>query len=219
MQLDTVQINAQDPRRKALKEGFIQNCGWWAPFWDDFLALDVEMFEAFLEYGSVDWKKGHLAPKLKEFIHVASDCATIRMYEPGLRVHLRNAFTFGATQEEIMEVYELVATMGIHTVSMAVPILLEELRAAGQEVNMVLSDAQGPVPGRARHLGTVSGRLSGTRDHGSSGTRIDSGYADDFHGCAGAGRRITRPRRHAAIVSPQSGIAMALPASPSNPPT
>ena len=58
MQLDTVQINAQDPRIK----------------------------------------KGHLAPKVTELIHVASDCATIRMHEPGLRVHLRNAFKFGAPQ-------------------------------------------------------------------------------------------------------------------------
>ena len=142
MQLDTVQINAQDPRRKALKEGFIQNRGWWAPFWDDFLALDVEMFEAFLEYGSVAWKKGFLEPKVKEFIYVAIDCATTHMYEPGLRIHLRNAFKFGATQEEIMEVYELVATMGMHTVSLSVPILIEELRAAGQEVGMALTPEQ-----------------------------------------------------------------------------
>lgn len=142
MHLDTVEINAQDPRRKALKDGFIQNRGWWAPFWDDFLALDVEMFEAFLEYGSVAWKKGHLAPKVKEFIYVAIDCATTHMYEPGLRIHLRNAFKFGATQEEIMEVYELVANMGMHTVSMAVPILMEELRAAGQEVDMTLTAEQ-----------------------------------------------------------------------------
>jgi alkylhydroperoxidase/carboxymuconolactone decarboxylase family protein YurZ len=142
VKLDTVQINEQDPRRKSLKEGFIANRGWWAPFWDDFLALDVEMFEAFLEYGSVAWKKGHLAPKVKEFIYCAIDCSTTHMYEPGLRIHLRNAFKFGATPEEMMEVYELVASMGIHTVSMAAPILMEELRAAGQEVGRTLSTDQ-----------------------------------------------------------------------------
>ncbi len=142
MQLDTVQINEQDPRRKALKDGFIENRGWWAPFWDDFLALDLEMFEAFLEYGSVAWKKGYLEPKVKEFIYIAIDCATTHMYEPGLRIHLRNAFKFGATQEEVMAVYELVANMGLHTVALAVPILMEELRAAGQEVSMALTPEQ-----------------------------------------------------------------------------
>lgn len=142
MQIDVLKIIEQDPRRKTLKEDFTQSRGWWAPFWDDFLALDVEMFEAFLEFGSVAWKKGHLPPKVKEFIYVAIDCATTHMYEPGLRIHLRNAFKFGATKEEIMEVYELVATMGMHTVSLSVPILIEELRAAGQEVDMALSPVQ-----------------------------------------------------------------------------
>ena len=109
MHHDSSSIIEQDPRRKALKDEYIKRRGWWAPFWDDFLALDVEMFEAFLEFGSVAWKKGHLPPKVKEFIYIAIDAATTHMYEPGLRIHLRNAFKLGATKEEIMEVYELVS--------------------------------------------------------------------------------------------------------------
>ena len=142
MELDVIKIIEQDPRRKVLKEDFLARRGWWAPFWDDFLALDVEMFEAFLEFGSVAWKKGHLPPKVKEFIYVAIDCATTHMYEPGLRIHLRNAFKFGATKEEIMEVYELVSIMGMHTISMGVPVLLDELRAHGTPVDRTFSTEQ-----------------------------------------------------------------------------
>ena len=87
------------------------------------------MFEAFLEFGSVAWKKGYLPPKVKEFIYIAIDSATTHMYEPGLRIHIRNAFKLGATKEEIMEVYELVSILGMHTISMGVPVLVDEMRA------------------------------------------------------------------------------------------
>lgn len=87
------------------------------------------MFEAFLAFGSVPWKKGFLEPKVKEFIYIAIDSATTHMYEPGLRIHLRSALKFGATKEEIMEVYQLVSILGMHTISMGVPVLTQELHA------------------------------------------------------------------------------------------
>ena len=91
--------------------------------------MDKEMFEAFLAFGSVPWKKGFLEPKVKEFIYIAIDSATTHMYEPGLRIHLRSALKFGATKEEIMEVYQLVSILGMHTISMGVPVLTQELHA------------------------------------------------------------------------------------------
>ncbi len=142
MEYDSKNVIEQDPRRKQLKDEYIKRRGWWAPFWDDFLALDVEMYEAFLEFGSVAWKKGYLPPKVKEFIYIAIDSATTHMYEPGLRIHIRNAFKLGATKEEIMEVYELVSIMGMHTISMGVPVLLDELRSAGIPVDRTLSPEQ-----------------------------------------------------------------------------
>jgi alkylhydroperoxidase/carboxymuconolactone decarboxylase family protein YurZ len=43
-----------------------------------------------------------------------------------------NALRHGASVEEIMEVLEITATLGIHTCTVGVPILLEELAASGQ---------------------------------------------------------------------------------------
>jgi alkylhydroperoxidase/carboxymuconolactone decarboxylase family protein YurZ len=43
---------------------------------------------------------------------------------------MRNAVRLGATQEEIMEVLEIVSVIGIHAATVAVPILDEELARA-----------------------------------------------------------------------------------------
>ena len=39
-------------------------------------------------------------------IYIAIDASTTHMYEPGLKVHIRNALKYGATKAEIMEVYQ-----------------------------------------------------------------------------------------------------------------
>ena len=49
------------------------------------------------------------------------------MYEPGLRVHIQNALRYGATVAEILEVYQIVAALGVHTVTVGVPILMDAL--------------------------------------------------------------------------------------------
>jgi alkylhydroperoxidase/carboxymuconolactone decarboxylase family protein YurZ len=118
-------------QQEELKQRFIEGRGYWADFWDGLLGLDPDFFEAYLQFSMVPWKKGHIEPKVKEFIYIAIDAATTHLYEPGLRIHLRNALKYGATKEEIMEVYELVSVLGLHTVTMGVPVLLEELEAHG----------------------------------------------------------------------------------------
>jgi hypothetical protein len=114
-----------------LKEAFIAGRGYWSDFWDDVLRLDPELFEAHLNFTMVPWRKGHLAPKFKELIYVAVDAATTHLYEPGLRAHIRRALDLGATKEEIIEVYELISSLGIHTFTMGLPVLVEELDVRG----------------------------------------------------------------------------------------
>src|ERR1700761_5000030 len=46
-----------DDRRLALQEDFSKKRGYWHAFWDDFLALDPEFFEAYTEFSSVPWTK------------------------------------------------------------------------------------------------------------------------------------------------------------------
>jgi alkylhydroperoxidase/carboxymuconolactone decarboxylase family protein YurZ len=48
------------------------------------------------------------------------------MYAPGVRRHIRKALELGATQDQIMTVLELVSVLGIHSVALGAPLLIEE---------------------------------------------------------------------------------------------
>ncbi len=118
-------------RQVALKSKFIENRGYWNAFWEDLVALAPDFFEAYLHFCSIPWTTGVLEPKIKEFIYIAIDAATTHLYEPGLRIHIQNAMKHGATKEEIIEVYQLTSVLGMHTCTMGVPVLLDELARAG----------------------------------------------------------------------------------------
>ncbi|MGB0169834.1 MAG: carboxymuconolactone decarboxylase family protein, partial [Paracoccaceae bacterium] len=53
--------------------------------------------------------------------------ATTHLWPSGARRHIQNALEAGATKEEILEVIQLTSIMGIHSMSMGVPILMEEI--------------------------------------------------------------------------------------------
>jgi alkylhydroperoxidase/carboxymuconolactone decarboxylase family protein YurZ len=119
-----------DEHQERLKAEFTEKRGYWHEFWDGLLELDPELFEAYVDFSSVPWTKGVLEPKVKEFIYCAFDAAATHLYVPGLKLHMRNAVRYGATQEEIMEVLEIASVIGIHSATVAAPILAEELAAA-----------------------------------------------------------------------------------------
>ncbi len=125
-----------DERRRKLKEDFTAARGYWSAIWDEVLESSPDYFEAYAKFSSVPWKTGTLAPKVRELIYIAIDSSTTHMYEPGLKVHIRNALKYGATKDEIMEVYQLTSVLGIHTVTFGLPVLLDEARKAGQPVEM-----------------------------------------------------------------------------------
>jgi len=120
--------------QEALKARFIENRGYWSGLWDGLIRLSPEFFEAYLDFSSVPWITGTLEPKVRELIYIAIDASTTHLYEPGLRVHIRNALRYGATMAEIMEVYQLTAVLGIHTVTLGVPALIDELKKAESAV-------------------------------------------------------------------------------------
>ncbi|MBS0641444.1 MAG: carboxymuconolactone decarboxylase family protein [Acetobacteraceae bacterium] len=123
-----------EERKAQIKAEFIKNRGYWSPGWDPLLDIAPDYFEAYSKLSSVPWKTGHLTPKVKELLYVAIDASTTHMYEPGLRVHIRNALRYGATRDEIMEVYQLTSVLGVHTITMGVPILADIMKAQGKPV-------------------------------------------------------------------------------------
>ena len=117
-----------DARRQKLKADFTKARGYWSALWDGLLELSPDFFEAYLNFSSVPWRSGPLAPKIKELIYVAIDAATTHLYAPGTRIHMRNALGYGATREEIMEVLQLTSVLGIHTITEGVPMLIAEMQ-------------------------------------------------------------------------------------------
>lgn len=105
--------------------------GAWNSAWDEIAALDPEWMEKFLDMGTLPVRKGVLDPKTYELIAIAVDASCTHMYAPGTRRHIAKALDAGASPEEIMAVLECVAVLGIHSVALGAPILVEEMKARG----------------------------------------------------------------------------------------
>ncbi len=104
-----------------------QLTGDWNPSWDLFYELDPDYLEAFLAFRNVPLKNGPLEQKYKELIFIAINVATTHLHASGARRHIQNALKAGATKEEILETIQLTSIMGIHSMGLAAPILLEEV--------------------------------------------------------------------------------------------
>jgi alkylhydroperoxidase/carboxymuconolactone decarboxylase family protein YurZ len=103
--------------------------GYWNTDWDPFVALDPAWTEKFIAMGISPMVSGVLDRKTVEFLAIAVDASCTHMYAPGVRRHIRAALELGATKEEIAAVLQCVSVLGIHTMSLGAPILLEELDA------------------------------------------------------------------------------------------
>jgi alkylhydroperoxidase/carboxymuconolactone decarboxylase family protein YurZ len=106
------------------------------------LRLNVDLFEAHQKSSELIWTSEHLEPKLKEFIYIAIDVTVTHLYEPGLRLHIKNALARGATVQEIAEVISFVSTSGLATLSMGLPLIVEEAQAIGLTLEQCDSDLQ-----------------------------------------------------------------------------
>ncbi len=101
--------------------------GNWNPNWDPFADLDPAWTEKFVDMGITPLTRGVLDPKTWEFIAIAVDASCTHMYAPGVRRHIGAALDLGATKEEILAVLQAVAVLGIHSLSVGAPILIEEI--------------------------------------------------------------------------------------------
>lgn len=101
--------------------------GNWNPNWTPFAELDPGWTEKFMDMAVAPMTSGVLDPKTVEFIAIAVDASCTHLYAPGVRRHIRKALELGATKEEITAVLQCVSVLGIHSMSVGAPILLEEL--------------------------------------------------------------------------------------------
>ena len=103
--------------------------GGWNPNWDPFAELDPVWTEKFMDMALAPVIRGALDPKTWELIAIAVDASCTHMYAPGVRRHIQKALELGVSKEEILAVLQSVSVLGIHSMSLGAPILVEELAA------------------------------------------------------------------------------------------
>ncbi|HEY6511851.1 MAG TPA: carboxymuconolactone decarboxylase family protein [Burkholderiaceae bacterium] len=116
-------MNTTDETSTPVSDGLRAN-GYWNPLWDPFAELDPQWTDDFLKVAMAPYKV--LDAKTLEFIAIAVNASCTHMYAPGVRRHIRKALELGATRQEIAAVLQGVSILGIHSMNMAAPMLLEE---------------------------------------------------------------------------------------------
>ena len=117
-----------DDRQKALKKQYIESHnGYWTDAKENILKLDPDYFETFTKFEEVPAKSGPLSEKERELLYIAVHAAPVTLHRDALKYHIDRALECGATMQEIAEVFEIVSTLGIHAITMGVPILKEAI--------------------------------------------------------------------------------------------
>jgi alkylhydroperoxidase/carboxymuconolactone decarboxylase family protein YurZ len=127
---------------EAMRTDFESAHGYWNEAVDDVLRLDQVFFRTYLDLSTVAEQSGALEPKVRQFVKIAIAGAATHLFVPGLRRHVARAVELGATDAELMEVFELTATLGIHAANAGVPILLEVLAETGEAPDVFDLDAR-----------------------------------------------------------------------------
>jgi len=96
-----------------VRDNFIRSRGYWTAMRDTIGQLMPAYFTAFIGACMEPWRSGSLTPAERELMYIAIDCSISHTYEPGLRMHIQNALRYGATRDQILEVFQLAALLGI----------------------------------------------------------------------------------------------------------
>ncbi len=105
--------------------------GPWDAAFDQLVEWDSEWAETCARMSTDPYVSGVLPRKLVELIGVALGAACTNLDPNGTRHHIRAALAAGATKEEILLMLKCASVLSIHSCSFAIPMLLEEAKAAG----------------------------------------------------------------------------------------
>lgn len=125
----------------------LRAAGHWNNDWDAMAALSPDWTEQFMRMVSIPLNSPALDARTFELVCIAIDASVTHMFAPGTRRHIRRALDLGVSTEEIMAVLQLTATLGLHTMSLAAPLLQQELRERQASVRDSLAQVgQSPAP-------------------------------------------------------------------------
>jgi alkylhydroperoxidase/carboxymuconolactone decarboxylase family protein YurZ len=116
-----------DPARAALRARYEARFGDWPPFADRMLRLDPDYFAVTLDLLCCREAGEGLDEKSRALISVALAACFTELDRDAARLHIRRAIRLGATREELVQVLQLTAHLGVHACSMGVPALMEAM--------------------------------------------------------------------------------------------
>jgi len=96
-----------------------------------------EFLDAFDELLAASTVHGTLAPRERALIMVALTSTPTNLFAPSLRIHIRDALAQGASRQEIVEVFQVVSALGLHSCTFGVPVLFDEVAKSGQPIALV----------------------------------------------------------------------------------
>lgn len=102
-----------DPDYESARQAFIAARGFWNTDRDAIARLIPDYYKALDNVSTESWNNGPLSAKERAFVCIGIDSTVTHNYEPGLRRHIRNALSHGATRDEILEVLQLTGVIGL----------------------------------------------------------------------------------------------------------
>lgn len=114
-----------------LKQALIDSGEDWSPAWEKVKELTPSYLSAYVKLRQVPIKKQKLPRKIQELLLLAMDAQCTHLYAPGVAAHTSAALKAGATVGEIIETLELSSVLGVHAVTVGVPLLVEVLAEQG----------------------------------------------------------------------------------------
>lgn len=125
-----------------LKQALINSGEDWSPEWDKVRELTPEYLAAYIKLRQAPIKKQKLSRKIQELLLLAMDAQCTHLYTPGVAAHTSAALKAGATVGEIIETLELSSVLGVHAVTVGVPLLVEVMTEKGIKMNEDLDEKQ-----------------------------------------------------------------------------
>jgi len=119
---------------------FRQAGGQWSDAFDPLVERAPTFIEAYIAYAERPLVAKALQPKVRELVSLALNAAATHLYAPRMRTHIAGALDAGASEEEIVEVLQLVSVIGVHASVLGIPILVRKLRDAPQGKGLDLSN-------------------------------------------------------------------------------
>jgi alkylhydroperoxidase/carboxymuconolactone decarboxylase family protein YurZ len=136
-----------EEQKAAIRAAYEANGDTWWPELDPILD-QPDIATAYVQFAQVTAAKGALEPKLRELLLLAVNASTTTLHLPSVERHIREALRHGATREELVEVFEVVSVLGIHSAHTGLPLLRDVLQEQNLLPSQQLDDRQAEIKQR-----------------------------------------------------------------------